>query len=319
MLYYRTFRNTDPPLLTALWQTRAGQRGFRQSITVDLFEQLVFAKLYFDYRGLILAFDDDRLLGFAHAGFGPNEHSHGVSTQLGVTAMILVRPDCEHPDVPKGLLERSESYLRERGAKVLYGGGIQPLNPFYLGMYGGSELPGILQSDHLAQQLYRSGGYTEIDQTYVFHHDLNDFEAPIDRRQMQVRRQMLVEVTEDPPPSTWWEASTLGEFDLTRFDVIPRSGGPPIASVLFRSMEPTGTVATLREMGLVEFHVEESFRRRGVAVFLMSEAFRQFLRQGVVLVEAQCMCHNAAAIGLYEKLGFQKVNQGSVFRRSSGA
>ena len=45
------------------------------------------------------------------------------------------------------LLARSEVYLRERGAKVIYAGGIRPLNGFYLGLYGGSELPGVLVTD----------------------------------------------------------------------------------------------------------------------------------------------------------------------------
>ena len=70
MLTYRSFRNFDPPALTALWRSRAGQPGFVQPLSTDLFEQLVFAKLYFDYGGLVLAHDDGRLLGFAHAGFG---------------------------------------------------------------------------------------------------------------------------------------------------------------------------------------------------------------------------------------------------------
>ena len=40
----------------------------------------------------------------------------------------------DRPDVAAGLLERCEEYLYQRGAKVLYGGSIRPLNPFYLGL-----------------------------------------------------------------------------------------------------------------------------------------------------------------------------------------
>ena len=167
MISYHPFRNQDPPAITAIWRTQAGQPGYAQPVSVDLFEQLVFAKLYFDYDGLFIAEDDGRPVGFAHAAFGPNDQQNEVSAELGVTSLILVRPDCNAPGLVAGLLERCEAYLRRRGAKVLYGGGIQPLNPFYLGLYGGSELPGVLDTDNVARDVYQTHGYTEIDQTVV--------------------------------------------------------------------------------------------------------------------------------------------------------
>jgi len=48
MITYRTFRNTDPPLLVSVWRSRAGQRGLMQPVSADLLEQLLFGKLYFD-------------------------------------------------------------------------------------------------------------------------------------------------------------------------------------------------------------------------------------------------------------------------------
>ena len=204
MLQYRTFHNTDPPVLAELWRSREGQRGLCRGVTTSLLEQLVFAKLYFDYEGLVLAFDDGRPVGFAHAGFGPNEAEDGVSTELGTTCLVLVRPDCDEPRVAEGLIEQCERYLRARGTKVLYGGAIRPLNPFYLGLYGGSELPGELESDTVAEEAFRSRGYKPIDQVLVFRRELAGFHPPIDRRQMQVRRQMIVEEIIDPPTPSWW-------------------------------------------------------------------------------------------------------------------
>jgi ribosomal protein S18 acetylase RimI-like enzyme len=314
MLTYRTFRNTDPPLLTALWRSCAGKRGLGQPVSPELLEQFLFAKLYFDYPGLVIAEEHGRPLGFAHAGFGPTEEENAVSTELGTTYLVVTRPDCEQTKVAAGLLERTEAYLRSRGAKVLYGGGIHPLNAFYLGLYGGSELPGVLESDTAMHGLFLSHGYQEIDRTIVLERELASFESPIDRRQMQVRRQMIVEVTIDPPARTWWEACTLGEFTLTRFGLVPRTGGPTVARATFRGMELLPTTSR-RVMGLIELWVEPSFRRRGLAVFLLSEAFRQFMREGVAGVEAQAMQHNLAGLSMYRKLGFQQVGQGSVLRK----
>lgn len=315
MLTFRTFRNSDPPALAAIWRSRATQLGPVQSVTPEIFEQFVFSKLYFDYRGLIVACDDGQPVGFAHAGFGADETEDAISTELGTTCLILVRPGPDEAEVASGLLEHSESYLTERGAKVLYGGGIRPLNAFYFGLYGGSELPGVLESDQLAQQTYLSHGYREIDRTLLFRRDLSTFEALVDRRQMQVRRQMMVEVAVDPAPRTWWEANTLGVFDPIRFELVPRSGGPPVATAIFRTMELIPTSMQPPSLGLIEVKVEESARRRGLATFLLCEAFRQFVRDGTKEVELQAMQHNLAAQGLYRNLGFEQFGQGSVFRK----
>jgi ribosomal protein S18 acetylase RimI-like enzyme len=315
MLTYRTFRNTDPPLLADLWRSRAGQPGLVQPVSPDLLEQLVFAKLYFDYDGLLLAFDDGRPVGFAHAGFGPNLEQNGLSTEAGTTCMLLVRPDCAEAEVAAGLLDRCEEYLRRRGAKVLYGGGLKPLDPFYLGMYGGSELPGVLDSDLIARQAFAARGYQESERTALMRRVLDGFESTIDRRQMQVRRQMMVEVTSDAPTHAWWEACTIGSFDLTRFDLVPRQGGPSIATATFRSMEPTVTTSASRATGLIGLSVDKAYRRRGLTIFLLSEAFRQFLRQGIVHVDVQVRQSDAIVLAIVHKLGFQEVERGGLWRK----
>ena len=227
----------------------------------------------------------------------------------------MVRPDCDEAQVAAGLLDHSEAYLKRRDAKVIYGGEIRPLNGFYLGLYGGSELPGVLETDTVSQQAFQSHGYREIDRTLLFRRNLAKFEAVVDRRQMQVRRQMLVEVLVDPPPRSCWEASTLGMFDLVRFALVPRTGGSAVATATFRRMELQPTALQPPSLGLIDIWVEESVRRRGLAVFLLSEAFRQFIREGTREVEVQAMQHNLAAQALYRKMGFEQFGQGSVFRK----
>lgn len=319
MLTYRTFRNTDPPVITTIWRSRIGQPGLAQLVSPELFEQFVFAKLYFDYAGLILAYDDNQPVGFAHAGFGPNEALSDISSQLGTVCLVMVRPDCAETEVAAGLLQQCEQYLRGRGAKVIYGGGVYPLNPFYLGLYGGSELPGVLLSDIVIRQVYAANGYREIDQTLLMRRNLEGFQAVVDRQQMQIRRRMVVEVVADAPARSWWEACTVGEFDLTRYKLVPRSGGPPLATATFRSMESGGTIGGGQSIGLIELEVEPSAHRRGLASFVLSEACRQFVRQGIGFVDAQVMQHNKAAIALYHKLGFEQVDQGSVYRKDADA
>jgi GNAT superfamily N-acetyltransferase len=315
MLTYRTFRNADPPVLASLWRSRAGQPGLLQPVSPDLFEQLVFAKLYFDYRGLFLACDDGQPVGFAHAGFGPNAEHDWISTEAGVVCVLLVRPEYAESEAAAGLLGCCEEYLRGRGAKTIYGGGLYPFNPFYVGLYGGSELPGLMDSDAVARGAFAARGYQEVERTMILRRELGGFESLIDRRQMQIRRQMLVEVTADAPARTWWEASTVGEFDLTRFELVPRGGGSTVATAIFRSMEPSGASPAVRAVGLLGVSVDPAYHRHGLGLFVLSEALRQFLRQGVAHVETQVRQTNAAALGILRKLGFQQAEQGGVWRK----
>ena len=75
---------------------------------------------------------------------------------------------------------------------------------------------------------------------------------------MQVRRQMIVEVAVDPPSRSWWQACVAGEFFLQRFDVVPRNGGPAVASATFRDMSlGDGSCGADQVVGLIDLVVED--------------------------------------------------------------
>ncbi len=289
-----------------------------QPMSAAVLDHLVLSKPYFDREGLIVAVDGPRVVGFVHGGFGPNDDESGLSTQLGVTCMLMVRTEYRRLGIGSGLLAESEKYLRSRGAQVLYGGGIRPLVPFYLGLYGGSELPGVLDSDVEAQQLYRSGGYQQIDHCLVLHRELASFRPPVNRQQMQIRRGTRVEILADPPPANWWDACTFGSFERTRYSLVATTGGAPLATVQIWSMEPLASTWGVRAVGMIDFSVRAENRRQGLATYLLGEVFRLQHEQGVALVEAQTMQANTPARSLYAKLGFVQVDGGAVFRKSSG-
>jgi GNAT superfamily N-acetyltransferase len=318
MLVYRSFRNTDPPAMAAIWRSRAGQPGLIEPVSVDLLEQSVFGRLHFDYAGLIFAFEEGRPVGFAHAAFGPNARRTGICTERGVICVLLVRPDGREADVAEGLLERCEAYLRRRGAKTLYGGAVRPLNPFYLGLYGGSELPGVLEHDTVARDVYRSHGYQEVDRTVLFRLQLDGFRPPVGRRQVELRRRMMVQMKMDPRARDWWEACITADFDLARFEVAPRGSSDVYASATFRGMEPKASSAPGRAAGLLDLEVAPEHRRQGLATFLLTEAFRQLDRQGVAVVEAQATLRNPPSVALCRKLGMEETGRGIVFRKEVG-
>jgi ribosomal protein S18 acetylase RimI-like enzyme len=311
----RPFRNSDPPALVEIWRSQPAQRGLTQPLSIAQLESFVLSKPYFDAAGLIVACEAGQPVGFVHAGFGAANNESGLEHQLGVTYMLQTRPAHRHNETPALLLAAAESYLRSRGADVLYAGGIRPLNAYYLGLYGGSELPGVLNSDVLSQELYRRQGYQEIDRVVVHQRELHAFRAPIDRKQMQHRRNLIAQATFDPAPKSWWEACTYGCFERKRFELTARTGGPVLASAMFWTMEPLGHSWGVHATGLVDLEVTSSQRRQGLATYLLSEAFKQLHDEGVAVVEVQTMQSNAAALALYAKLGFHVVDYGTVLRK----
>ncbi len=315
MLRYRSFRNMDSPAIADVWRSRAPRQGLLQPISVGLLEQFVFGKIHFDPKGLILAFDDDLPVGFAHAGFGPDRAMNWIDTALGVICLVVVRPDCPENEVARELLARSEEYLVGRGATVLQGGGLLPVCPFYLGLYGGSEPPGVLDSDLVARTAFESAGYEPSARTAVFQRDVANFGPAVDRRLRKLQRRTTIHTEVGLKSRNRWEARTAGDFDLTRFELLPHDGRQPIAHATVRSMESISPRYSGRVVGLIEIHVDPEHRRQGIGAFLLSEVFRSLAREGVVAVQTQTLVDNQAGIGLLKKLGLIQIDHGVIFRK----
>lgn len=314
---FRSFCNSDPPQLAEIWREQPPQRGVAQPVTAGLLDQLVFSKQYFDPEGVIVAHQDDRIIGFAHAGFGPNDDLTALSTELGTTYQLMVRPEHRHGALAGELLSRCEAYLRRRGAKLIYAGGIRPLNAFYLGLYGGSELPGILAGDEVFHEACRQAGYREIDRVVVLQLELSLFRQPIARSLRQLRREMVCQETLSPEIKSWWEACTTGAFERVHFYVTRTGEATLLADVWFWDVEPISTTWNAPTAGMFDLQVSSDYRRKGLATFLLGKAFDRLRARGVLLVEAQTMQHNTSAVALYHKLGFKQVDEGIVYRKDA--
>jgi ribosomal protein S18 acetylase RimI-like enzyme len=314
VFHFRPFRNSDPPYIAEIWRDQPAQRGVMQPVTSGILEQLVFSKPYFDPQGLIVALSDDKPIGFVHAGFGSNDEHTDIDTSMGTTYQLMLRADRRNEGLANELLGRAEEYLRSRGAKVLYGGGIRPMNAFYLGLYGGSELPGVLVSDPMLGATCLRNGYREIDRVEIMQLELAAFRPPVARTQRLLRREMSSSEVYGPPSRSRWEAWTMGDFERLRFS-LAAGNGPALAEVDFWDIEPLSTRWGVATAGMFDLRVTDERRRQGLATFLLVDAFERLRSRGIVLVEAQTMQHNMPALALYTKLGFKKVDQGVVYRK----
>jgi GNAT superfamily N-acetyltransferase len=264
--------------------------------------------------GLIVAVEEDKLLGFVHAGFGPTPDHSSLSTETGVTCVLMLRPEVD-AGVAAELLARSQQYLVSHGSKTLVGGGHYPLSPFYYGLYGGSEFSGVLDSDAHTQAILQGHCYQCERRSLVLQRDLARFRPVVDRQQMQIRRHTTFEAVVDPPTTSWWEAVIFEPFERIQFLLRPREGGEPAAVVNVWSMETMAGAWGVNAVGLVDLQVVAQRKRQGLATYLLGEAFRHLHAQGVSLAEVHVWEDNGAALSLYRRLGFEQVDQSLVFRK----
>jgi ribosomal protein S18 acetylase RimI-like enzyme len=314
MIEFRCFRNDDPPRLAEIWRTADLGPSAMQPMTAALLEAAVFSKPYFDRHGLFVAVDDDRAVGFAHAAFGPNAERSALDTSKGTTLLVVVVPHAEHEAIAAGLIERCEGYLASRAATVILGGGAPDLGGFYLGLYGGSDVPGVLDSSGAMQGAFQRAGYEAADRIAVLRRPLAGFRPPVNRLQLAIRRSTTLRVVDEPSRRSWWEAATTTGLTLRRY-VLRNQAEELLGSATLWDMEPLASAWGVMAAGLMHVDIEGPRRRQGLASYLVAEAMHDLANEGVSLVETHVSQSNAAAMSLFEKLGFQAVEHGTLFRK----
>ena len=316
MIRYRAFRNSDPPAIAAIWRSQPPSRNLLQPMSPAVFEQHVLAKPFFDRHGLIVAEEDQRLVGYVHAAFGPHSSLEDIDCRIGLTNFLLVVPDVDWVSVAGELLRRSEAYLVARGAQSLYAGAVAPLSPYYLGLCGGSQQRGVLRSDTRLIQLYEQNGYRPQDCCLMLQRNLIGFRPHVDRTQMSIRRGHLIEALFDPPTASWWEACAIGEAERTCFFLTRKGQTAACGQAVFWDMDPLASSWGIRATGLLQIEIDPAIRQQGHATYLLGEALRQLQAQGTTLAEVQVPESDPAALGLFRKLGFEEVDQSVVFQKN---
>lgn len=314
VISYRTFLNGDPPALVDIWKRCPATRGLAAQVTLPDFDQLVLAKPYFDRTGLILAFDENQPVGFVHAGFGPNEDRTDLDRRRGVVSMLMVTEHAASEEIARELLDRAEQYLSET-ANEIFAIGVGEICPFYMGLYGGCGLPGVLQSDAARQQFFRAAGYEEIDCVKVFQRRLLDFRPPVHRLLLQFRRSTEIDLELDPPCRDWWSACTRAGFDQFCYELISQAENCDLAQATFWSMETLSKGWGEHALGLFDISVAATENREALAMHLLAEAMKQASDLGMTCVEGQAMQHDKATINVFEQLGFQQIDIGTVLRK----
>lgn len=318
MIEYRRFHNSDPPKLVALWHASRLGRGAAGGFSFDAFELLNFAQRYFDRNGLILAVDSESgaVAGMVHAGFGPNEDQSGLDTGVGVICVVVVRPEYRRQGIGRELVRRGEEYLRAHGAETILAGPAAPFDPFYVGLYGGSQPSGFLESDPEAHPFFAALGYEPVDRFAILQRDLQTGRDPMSFRVVNVRRKTQLGMTHGPDDLTWWWITRYGRLDSLRFVLLPKGGGEPLAGVTILGLDLYLPKWQERVIGLTDLHVPEEERRKGYGQALLLEIAKRLREELVNKLEAHVSESNPAAARVLEASGFSRVDTGIVYRKA---
>ena len=291
-------------------------RGLMQPMSLELLDRLVLSKPYFVRHGLIVADDGEKIVGFAHAGPAAASGCNTVDYTEGATCMVMTAPGCGD-DLAAQLLAASEGFLRTQGTATLHGGAAFPTDPYYLGLYGGSNITGVLVSDSVTTAMYEAAGYSPGRKWNVLQRDLSGFRPLMDRKQLQFRRKFNIHADLDPSSPNWWDACTWGMMQRTEFALTPRGGAPPVGTAMLWDMEPLASSWGVHAMGVASIEIEASHRRQGAATFLLGETLRQMQSHGVTLIEVHVDVANEPAAGLFQKLGFQQVDESVQYQKDA--
>jgi len=314
VIQYRRFRNTDPPAVAEVWNHAFTGRGAAELRGTTLLEYLTFAKPYFDPDGLILATADGGVVGFVHAGFGPDAAERNIDLERGIVCTLGVIPPYRRQGIGTELLRRAEEYLRLRGARTLLAGPSGWLNPFTFALYGGSAAPGFLESDTLAGPFFESHGYQVTRTTRVWQRHLDRAPMIGDVRFGACRQRY--EIHAGPwHGAGWWRECVVGPAEVQEYRLQDRGG-----AVAARAQVWVLDTYTLRwneqAIGVIGLEVDAGLRRRGLARFLCAQLLRHFHEQFFTLVEVQAPADDPAAEGLLRGLGFEVVDAGHRYART---
>jgi ribosomal protein S18 acetylase RimI-like enzyme len=315
VVQYRSFSNLDPPGLAAIWNEAFTGRGEVRLHHSSPLENFVFAKPYFDREGLIVAVEEGTPVGFVHAGFGANPAHTGVGFDKGVICLIAVRPSHRRRGIGSELLRRSEEYLGSRGTRSIHAGPMAPRNPFYFGLYGGSDMPGFLSTDSEADPFFRRHGYQEVASCRVLQRPLSRPCVVPDGRFQNLRRKYDVRIVPRAGPAPWFEECAFGPIEAVEFRLEDKGTGQVVGITSVWEMEGFSARWNLPAVGILDLLIREDVRRQGLAKFLLAQMVRYLQEQFYGVAEVHCGEADDVAVKLYTGLGFEQVDTGRSYKK----
>ncbi len=310
----RSFRNTDTSAICHVWNEHHAHHPACK-ITPLQFELAVLAKPYFDADQLLVAEVDEEVRGFVHYFASDTAGGPRTAERLSILSALCVVPSDDEAAYAEILLDESERRQIECGALGGITKPIPPDSPFYLGLGFGDSMTGITTRDQRAYGWLVKAGYQPKAATSGWELNMEAFQAPVDRLQIQIRRAAHVDRLLEEPQLPWWHACILGHTEPTGFQLTLRSEGRVAQYLLVWSVshELASTPESIVWMWPIE--VTKNQQSTDQLIFLIAEALRQLAEERVETVRTVSNSANTLVASTLSRLGFRNSNSGVVLEK----
>ncbi|MDX1925412.1 MAG: hypothetical protein SFV81_02765 [Pirellulaceae bacterium] len=310
----RSYRNTDSASICKVWNAHHGGLGVGP-ITPLHFELAALAKPYFLATDLLVATVDDEMQGFLHLSHASSADLTEADKNRGVLSALCVTP-CENEEaIAAALLSRADEALALSGVASCATRPMPPDCPFYLGLGAGDSMMGITTADQRTYSWLVNANWVPRQATSGWELFLDNFQPPVDRVQIQIRRMAHVDRMLDEPMLPWRQACLLGHTEPTGFQLTLRAEGTVAQELLVWSVGQELMTTPESIVWLWPIEVVESTQVADQLVFLLSESLRQMADDRVEVVRTYSDSAKTQVTSVLTRLGFRNAISGVVLEK----
>lgn len=310
----RTFLNTDLPHLPRLWREHYSAVGIANVCSSQVWEYCVLNKPYFEPDSFWIACENGLPVGFLHATLGANRDGSDVGTAWGLVNAICIAPRVDEGEIAMALLSEAKKYFVARECREWYALSSTKHYAFYIGVAPGDGWLGVPLEDSRTREWLVRDQWEPVFPNQLWEVDLNTFRPPMDRNQIQIRRQCQVSRLLDGISPAWWLASSLGHAEEIRFQLQVRQA--PFDAIDVSFWCPDVTIQGLDSQAT--YLMLPEFPKTGVAAdriaFLLAESLRQLHQERVTRVRTVSSMDSPEAMLVLQRLGFHSKGSGLSFR-----
>ena len=314
-LLIRAYQNTDTQSLCRVFNSHYEAVGLPSAIVPLSLELCVLSKPYFEAKYLLVAEQSGQVVGFTQLGFEPEESLNSLSTEAAVMSALCVQPGPEDFVVGQVLVEEAMRTLSDDGAKRVRFCPPPPAAPYFAGLSPGDGMIGCPMLDPRVRGWLSAGQWIVEQPVVCWEVDLNRFQPPMDRTQIQIRRMAHVDRLLDEPELPWYVASMLGHTEPIGFQLTSRQSRMVTSEIVIWTIghELLPQCEMIAHLWPLASHPPEQDDQ---LVFLISEALRQLREDRIDVVRTVVPGHDTSMARLLSRIGFSAALSGEVMGRS---
>jgi hypothetical protein len=319
----RPFRNTDLPAICEIWNRHHRSAGRQESVTPERMELFVPSKLFFDRDLFLIAWSEERPMGFIHLSPLPDDQLDDFRPDHVAIAAICVAPDALEDQIAEKLFAATEAHCSQNRWNRCTFRPALPLCSFYIGMGPADSLAGTLSSEEKVCRWLSAAGYKPAVPTTLWELDLMNFRVPADRIQMLVRRRSVVDRQIQEPALPWWQSCVLGHAETMAFHLTDRIERKTLQEVIMWSLSQSLTGDARRVVWLWPPNMDYSPEDAPVEIaptdrllFLLAESLRELQAEQVDALRAVTHSEANQMHQVLHRLGFKAIESGMVFEKA---